>query len=428
MKMKKIVAAGLMMSMILGITACGKTVDGTKSDESSSNEKVSITVFSEWVGAHPYATYFADRVASFEEAHPEIEVNVEEIAGSSTANMDAKLKIQISSGELPDVFYTNDQSIIELAKKSDLLYDFKSMLDADDELKQELDMNDIESWNGDEDSVYGICSHKDFFGFFYNKELLKKAGYDEFPQTWDEFYIMCDKLKEQGIAPMSLETKTAWSSSLTMLAALASQGEKGQSMAATVGLTDYNSPEFIEAAAMLQKMFTDYSTVDAPGSDLTVAVNNFTSENTAMILDGAWRVAEFAEPLGDKLGVAYLPEKGAVSYPGYAWFSGSKDEAKAKASYEFIKWFNNKEDQAIKLEQLGLIPASSNIDYSSIELHPLLSEILEMKNDVNYTVTSCWRLYPAEVIAIIPQELAALATGQNTPEQFTENLTNASVK
>ena len=170
-----------------------------------------------------------------------IDVNVEEIAGSTTANMDAKLKVQVSSGELPDVFYTNDQSIIDLAKKSNLLYDFKEKLDADAELKDELDMEDIASWNEGSDQVYGICSHKDFFGFFYNKEILKAAGYEKFPESWDELYKLCEKLKEDGIAAMSLETKTAWYSSLTLLAALASGSEEGQEMAKTVGLTDYNT-------------------------------------------------------------------------------------------------------------------------------------------------------------------------------------------
>ena len=73
-----------------------------------------------------------------------------------------------------------------------------------------------------------------------------------------------------------------------------------------------------------------------------------------------------------------------------------------------------------------MIPASVNIDYDSLELSPLMMEILDMKNEVNYTVSSCWRVYPAAVTAIIPQELAALGTGQSTPEQFAENLTNAS--
>lgn len=423
MKHRRITALILSAGMVLGLAACGGS---SGSSEGGEGEKTSITVYTEWVGSHPYSDYFSERVKSFEEAHPEIEVNVEEIAGSTTANMDAKLKVQISSGELPDVFYTNDQSIIELAKESGLLYDFKEKLDADTELKNELDMNDIASWNGGTDHVYGICSHKDFFGLFYNKDILKQAGYDEVPETWDEFYEMCDTLKDQGIAPMSMETKTAWYSSLLLLSIMASQNEQGLEMANTIGLTDYNTPEFIEAAAQLQKIFTEYSTTDAPGSDISVALNNFTSGKTAMVLDGAWRIAELTEAMGDSLGEDYLPGKGVVSYPGYAWFSGSKDEAKAEASYEFIKWFNNKEDQTIRLQELGLIPASQNVEYDNLGLSDLMLQILDMRNDVGYSISSCWRVYTAEVTAIAPQELAALGTGQNTPEQFAENFTNAS--
>lgn len=423
MKHKKVTALILSAVMVLGLTACGGT-GGASGEEAG--EKTSITVYTEWVGSHPYSEYFADRVKSFEEEHPDINVNVEEIAGSTTANMDAKLKVQISSGELPDVFYTNDQSIIRLAKESNLLYDFKEKLDADTELKNELDMNDIASWNEGTDHVYGICSHKDFFGMFYNKEILKEAGYDEVPETWDEFYEMCDAIKENGIAPMAMETKTAWYSSLMLLAIMASQNEQGLEMANTIGLTDYNTPEFIEAAGQLQEIFTEYSTTDAPGSDISVALNNFTSGKAAMVLDGAWRIGELTDAMGENLGEDYLPGKGVVSYPGYAWFSGSQDEAKAEASYEFIKWFNNKEDQTIRLQELGLIPASQNVEYDNLGLSDLMLQILDMRSDVGYSISSCWRVYTAEVTAIAPQELAALGMKQNTPEQFAENLTNAS--
>lgn len=423
MKHRKATALILSACMVFGLAACGS---GETSSDNNSGEKTSITVYTEWVGSHSYAGYFAERLESFREAHPEIEVNVEEIAGSTTANMDAKLKVQISSGELPDVFYTNDQSIIRLAKESNLLYDFKDMLDADTELKNELDMDDIASWNEGEDHVYGICSHKDFFGLFYNKELLKAAGYDEVPETWDEFYEMCDALKANGVAPMAMETKTAWYSSLMLLALMASQDEQGLEKANTIGLTDYNTPEFIEAASQLQTIFKEYSTTDAPGSDISVALNNFTSGKSAMVLDGAWRIGELTEAIGDNLGEDFLPGKGVVSYPGYAWFSGSQDEAKAKASYELIKWFNNKEDQTIRLQELGLIPASQNVAYDDLGLSDLMLQILNMREEVGYSISSCWRVYTAEVTAIAPQELAALGTGQNTPEQFAENYTNAS--
>jgi raffinose/stachyose/melibiose transport system substrate-binding protein len=418
-----------LLVLTFSLAACGGAKSKNTVGGDGGQESVSITVFNEWVGAHPFASYFNARLESFRKKYPNIIVNVEEIAGSSTANMDGKLKVQISAGELPDAFYTNDKAIVELAKTSALLLDMKPMLDADQEFASDLDMVDIHSWNDGAGHVYGISSSKDFFGFFYNKEIFANAGYNHFPATWNEFWDVCKKIKANGIAPISLETKTAWLSSLMLFALAANQGDAGRRMAVSGGVTNYNTPEFITAAGELQKLFMEYSTPDAPGADATMAINNFISGQTAMVLDGTWRIGEFttppasAEEFGKKVGVAMLPGKGMISYPGFAWFSGSRDDAKAKAAYTFIRHMNDREDQAMKLEMLGLSPASQNIDLNTVKVSPLMKEILAFGSSVEYSVISCWRIYPASITAIIMQEMAALATGQELPKEFAANLT-----
>lgn len=144
---KKVMAVMMVGAMTFSMTGCasdtgskGETqkteLSKTESPEESKqtdDEVVEISVFNEWVGAHVTAPYFNERLAAFNEAYPNIKVNVEEIAGSTTASMDSKLKIQISAGQLPDVFYTNDKSIADLAKDAGLLYDMKEFYDKDEE-------------------------------------------------------------------------------------------------------------------------------------------------------------------------------------------------------------------------------------------------------------------------------------------------------
>lgn len=444
---KKVMAVMMVGAMTFSMTGCasdtgskGETqkteLSKTESPEESKqtdDEVVEISVFNEWVGAHVTAPYFNERLAAFNEAYPNIKVNVEEIAGSTTASMDSKLKIQISAGQLPDVFYTNDKSIADLAKDAGLLYDMKEFYDKDEEFLQDVQQEDIELWNEGKEHVYGISVGRDFFGFYYNKELLKEVGYDHFPTTWDEFYDCCDKLVAKGIAPISLCTKTAWVPSLTFLLLTASQNDKGQELAKTMGLKDYTSPEMENAATQLQSMFQKYTTVDAPGSDLDIAINHFLNEETAMLLDGTWRITSFKDPenssedFADKLGVAMVPEGGMINYPGMAWFSGSKDAKKAEAAYTFIRWFNNADAQVLNAKLLGGVPVSSRVDKTKFleAIDPLLKEILDFEPNVKYTALSPWRIYPAGVTAVIPQELSALAMGQTTPKQFLENLTKA---
>lgn len=49
------------------------------------------------------------------------------------------------------------------------------------------------------------------FAFFYNKALFEKAGIEKEPTTWDEFLDVCQKLKDAGITPMTMDDAYATS-------------------------------------------------------------------------------------------------------------------------------------------------------------------------------------------------------------------------
>ncbi|MDQ9760149.1 extracellular solute-binding protein, partial [Acinetobacter baumannii] len=43
------------------------------------------------------------------------------------------------------------------------------------------------------------------FAFFYNKALFEQAGIEKEPTTWAEFLDVCQKLKDAGITPMTMD-------------------------------------------------------------------------------------------------------------------------------------------------------------------------------------------------------------------------------
>ncbi|MFB9277333.1 ABC transporter substrate-binding protein [Cohnella cellulosilytica] len=434
-RLRSLLTAAAMVPM-LALAACGGNSGSSASPEPGGSAapgeaKVSIQVFTEFVGSHPFAPYWKQRLQAFKDEHPNIDVKVEEIAGAGNNSMDGKLKVLISSGELPDVFLTNDKDMIEIAKNANLLTDLKPMLDQDADFNGQLDQGDLEDWNNGTEHVYGISSHKDFYGYFYNKEMFEKAGITP-AGTWDEFFANLEKLKETGVAPLSLETKNVFVSSSMLLALTGTQSAEGNRFALTPSPGSYETPEFIEAAKQLQNMYMNYTTKDAIGGDYAVAQNNFFNEKTAIFSTGTWDISLIRdgapEGFGDKVGVAMFPNNGIFSFPAYAWFSGSKDDAKAKAAYEFIKHFNNKEDQGVRLEMLDFMPVDTSINLSEYEVDPLLQDYINMRDDVQYRMMSPWRVYQSSVSAIISQELAALGTGASTPEQFAKRLTEAANK
>ncbi|MDR1174671.1 MAG: extracellular solute-binding protein, partial [Treponema sp.] len=49
------------------------------------------------------------------------------------------------------------------------------------------------TWNG---KMYSApASTAPYVGIYYNKEHFTQAGISRFPETWDEFWTACDKLK-----------------------------------------------------------------------------------------------------------------------------------------------------------------------------------------------------------------------------------------
>ncbi|TBL70821.1 ABC transporter substrate-binding protein [Paenibacillus thalictri] len=56
------------------------------------------------------------------------------------------------------------------------------------------------------DKIAGIPTYSQAVRLFYNKDIFKKAGISEIPQTWEQFQDVQSKLKAKGITPMAIGT------------------------------------------------------------------------------------------------------------------------------------------------------------------------------------------------------------------------------
>ncbi len=82
----------------------------------------------------------------------------------------------------------------------------------------------------------------------YNKRLLQEAGWDRFPETFDELWECAEDLKAAGITPFSQMTgENAWTTMLWY----------SQVVVAIGGPDVYDNPEhppaFVEAARVIKK-------------------------------------------------------------------------------------------------------------------------------------------------------------------------------
>ena len=132
-------------------------------------------------------------IDGFKQKYPHISFDFQ--FAPPVADYIAKLQTMLLSDTAPDIF------IIAAENRNEII-DGGYALDLTDEpfMSVMLDSNKpMLSKNG---RTYGFTQTGWAGGLFYNKQLFKKAGIEQLPETWDEFIQDCLKLKAAGILPL----------------------------------------------------------------------------------------------------------------------------------------------------------------------------------------------------------------------------------
>ena len=137
--LKRVLASALMGTMVLGLAACGngggqgtesKTESGGTSEDTG---KTVLNVINYHVGTDYAADYYAYLFEEFQktEEGKNVEFKFEEIPTTDAYNQ--KIKLLISSGDLPDIVFNGGNNITELAAKSGKVADLTQYFEEDPE-------------------------------------------------------------------------------------------------------------------------------------------------------------------------------------------------------------------------------------------------------------------------------------------------------
>lgn len=130
-----------------------------------------------------------EMVAEFEAANPDIKVD---LVITDWDTYKSKIAAAISTNNAPELSTVLTTDVAPFAKQG-LLADLTTLapqagVNMADILKPALDIATVDG------KVYGIPFRHDGSGIYYNEELLKAAGYESFPETWEEMVEMSKKL------------------------------------------------------------------------------------------------------------------------------------------------------------------------------------------------------------------------------------------
>lgn len=429
--MKKFLGITLASVMLTVLTGC----NGNSPKEATENDKGEVKEITFW-------HYVSDRkdlideIAGNFEKETGIKVDVQLYGGDS---FKSKVQSAVQGDGLPNVWmFTGGKSDLSTFAENGYIANFEEQSDAfnkfDDLALKQVSFTQDEAFNT-KSGIYGYPLDMNNMQIIYSKELFKKAGLDENnpPKTWDEFIATGKKLSEAGIAPFTSGFGSWTQFSFT---------EQYQFSYNTVEeLTKVRNGEATFAEGHFENIFGLVEDMQQNGlfmkgiatMDLPSAEAAFANGQVAMLFDGSWAI-NVLKDLNPNFNSADYGVLMPPKAPGKtdetliaggvgAWLvaSGTQSDEELAASTKFLEYITNKENQIKYANESSNIPANKEaIDPSSLD-----SLLAEFYNGMQYVQPSIVGYTPGEIADTYGKAVQAVAIGDKTATEVTEELDKA---
>lgn len=191
--MKKLLGLAVLLLLLSSvIVACSSDKGGANSSNASVEEQVIIDFFHRWPN-EPRKSFYDQKINEYMEANPNVHINVDAVLNDSYKE---KIRVLVSSDNLPDIFTAWSDSFAENLVSSDRMMPLNDIIQADEEWSSKVMESQFNGFTFD-DVTYGVPFTVDGKAFFYNKTIFEENNINV-PQTYDEFIDVLDTLQEAG--------------------------------------------------------------------------------------------------------------------------------------------------------------------------------------------------------------------------------------
>jgi raffinose/stachyose/melibiose transport system substrate-binding protein len=152
----------------------------------------------------PGKAFWDTTVSDFEKSHPNVKITVQAIQNE---DLDGKLQTALNSGSAPDIFLQRGGGKMAAMVNAGQLMDLSGAFNSETKANIPASAIEADSING---KPYELPVSMLPGGFWYSKDLFKKAGITSTPTTLDELNTDVQKLKSAGVQPIALGAKDAW--------------------------------------------------------------------------------------------------------------------------------------------------------------------------------------------------------------------------
>lgn len=356
----------LLMAFLLlaaaSLSACGGNKPSTASnnDAKSSNhaanaseakgsDKAGAVTLRFW-SAHDPSTdqgrNIQQKVQEFNDSHDDIQVELQVI---SYDVLHEKLMVSINAGDMPDISWGLSEWFGEF-NRLDILADLTPYMGQWEE-KDQIYPNVLEALTVD-GKLKALPNYLGIRALLYHEDLLKAAGYNEPPKTWDELLEMAPVVKEKTGKPLFGIAGTGVRSPQELIMYLAQNDVvlAEQQADGKFKNTWLDDPDQLARAAEVFKFYQDLVETGAVAQDARTwgweeEDQNFVLAQYAMVVNGPWiegRISENPEGMKDVKIAAPMYKKTPATFmeiaPLYIYKSDHLD-----ATFEFAKFLLSKD-------------------------------------------------------------------------------------
>ncbi len=340
-------AVATLAAVSLILTGCGRADEAATgpAEVTSIDDSPATGTITVWaMGAEGEA--LPEFVAEFEEANPDVTIEVTAIPWDSAHN---KFQTAIAGGNTPDVAMVGSTWMADFGD---------AFATVPDEISTDGFFPGALSTTEFDDRAAGVPWYVDTRVLYYRTDLAQQAGWTQPPTDWDELQQLAADMQEKAGADFGIRLPGGNDSF---------QGAMWMPWSAGAELVDgdawtIDTPEMAEGLAYYQSFF-DKGLADAD-ADVSAGATEaeFVSGTTPMVVEGPFLRGQLelvgGEDFASKYATAVLPaNEESVSFSGGANLVVFENSRNAESAWKLVRWMSEAETQTAFYEQTGDLPA-----------------------------------------------------------------------
>ena len=243
---------------------------------------------------------------------------------------------------------------------------------------------------------YGLTYYTDYMGFFYDEQMLKKAGISAPPKTWDEVVQQSLKIKKAGLSEYPMMLSMARETWLIEFISAMVFSHGGRLVDDTgVAVMDDRRKGAREALTWVVDAVNKHKIVSPACVEIGElnGLKAFSSGQHAFAMLGRYRVRTLNDPkqsqIAGRVKQGLMPAGPNGSHATVGWnrfygltASAAKNKAKAADAVKFIEWFGGKADGKYAFQKLMFMDVGAGFAVKPLFKDPEIIKTYSQYSDI----------------------------------------------